>query len=124
MSRRVGELWIALGVLHFLIVGASGAGVLGDILRDGYVGAVGGDYRRNAEFWLFVLGGPCILLGMALRWTQRRLGTVPESVGWASAIFFLAGALAVPTSGFWLGLGIAVYQIVVARRAAPANTAI
>ncbi|MDQ1287898.1 MAG: hypothetical protein QG622_1463 [Actinomycetota bacterium] len=116
MYRRVGELWIALGVLHFVVIGALARDDIMGILRDGYVNVIGEDARRNAVFWLFFLGAPMIMLGVALRWIQRRAGTVPEPVSWLALVAFTLGALAVPSSGFWLGILLAVYGILASRR--------
>lgn len=116
MRRRIGELWIGLGVLHFLIILLLDWNLIGEIVGDGYVNAVGSDEGRNAAFWLFFLGAPFIIMGVTLRWAVQRVGTIPESMGWTALIFFLLGALAVPTSGFWLGVALAAYGIVVARQ--------
>ncbi|NLT53128.1 MAG: hypothetical protein GXX79_00870 [Actinomycetales bacterium] len=115
MRRRIGELWIGLGVLHLLLIMVMGWSEFRDLLGDGYVNAGETDAERQAFFWLLYLGVPFIIVGVVTRWAQRRLGTVPESMGWVSLVCFLLGALAVPASGFWLGLVLAGYGIVVAR---------
>jgi hypothetical protein len=115
MRRRLGELWIALGVLHFMVILAFSSGPLIAIVKRGYFGGVGSDPTCNAAFWLFYLGAPFVMVGVLLRWVQRRTGVVPESFSWTALICFLMGAFAVPTSGFWLGAALSIYGIVVSR---------
>jgi hypothetical protein len=116
VNRRIGELWLALGCLHFLVVATLGWSEVSSIVSDGYVNAVGEDPNRNAAFWLFYLGVPFVLIGLVIRWAQRQVGHLPESLGWASLVAFGVGMLAVPASGFGLGVLLALYMLVVSRR--------
>ncbi len=115
MRQRIGELWIGLGVLHLVLITVMGWDEFRGMLGDGYLNAGVADPEREAFFWLLYLGVPFLIVGVVTRWAQRRLGTVPESMGWISLSCFLLGALAVPASGFWLGIALAGYGIVVAR---------
>lgn len=123
MRRRIGEMWIALGILHFPIIVALGWSTIGDIVGDGYVNAIN-DNERAAVFWLFYLGAPFLIIGVLARWAQKRVGTLPESMGWVALVAFGVGVLAVPTSGFWLGLVLAGYSIAVSRRDARDSVAV
>ena len=91
-------------------------GVLGDIMRDGFIGAVSEDAERTAVFVLLILGVQFMLIGVVTRWVQRRTRTVPESMGWVALIVSLLGVLAVPASGFWLAAALTGYGIVVSRQ--------
>jgi hypothetical protein len=124
MRKRIGELWIGLGAFHLVLIGVLGAGELGDIVRAGLVNGVGdsifdlqGAYPgRAAVFWLFYLGVPLVLTGILIRSVEPRVGTLPESFGWATVLAAAVGWVLVPASGFPLLLIIGGYTVVVARR--------
>jgi len=59
---------------------------------------------------------PMVLTGMAVRWAQRQVGSVPESLGWATVLGALIGWVVVPVSGFPLLLALGGYTVSVARR--------
>lgn len=116
MQRHVGDAWIGLGLFHLVVVGLTDCSDLfADMIGEGFVNTVSGVDRR-ADLMMFVLGIPLVLVGMALRWTQQRVGAVPESVGWAGAVAFLTAAAAFPSSGAWLIVLVSIYTIIAARR--------
>lgn len=115
MRQRIGELWIGLGVFHLVLIGVLGHKELGGIVSAGVVDGISGSTVREAVFWLFYLGVPFILIGLITRWTQQRLGTVPASLGWASAISGLLGWVVVPASGFPLVAALGLYTVRVAH---------
>lgn len=115
MRHRIGELWIGLGVFHLALIGVLGREELGGIVAAGVVDGISGSTVREAVFWLFYLGVPLVLIGLITRWAQRRLGTVPASLGWASAISGLLGWIVVPVSGFPLMAALGLYTVRVAR---------
>ncbi len=120
MRQRTGELWIGLGIFHLVLIGVLGHKELAGIVTAGVVDGLSGSTQREVAFWLFYLGIPFILIGLITRWAQQRLGTVPASLGWASAVSGLLGWLVVPVSGFPLMAALGLYTVRVARGEAAA----
>jgi hypothetical protein len=115
MRHRVGEMWIALAIIHFVGVVAGEWGIFQDIIADGVVNSIGGSVERDAFFgWLF-MGVPVLTTGVVTRWAQRRTGTIPESLGWIALACFSLGVLVQPLSGAWLGIALGIVTVVVAR---------
>ena len=103
-SIGAGSLVVAIGVLHTVFGLALGAAPLAGIAADGYVGAVEESFDRMAIFWVLAFGFALILAGESFRAIERRGDGVPRRLGWMLAAISLAGAAAIPASGFWLGL--------------------
>lgn len=116
MSRRIGELWIALAVVHFLGVAAGAWDTVQDVVADGLIDSIGGDAERDAFFGWFFMGVPVLTTGVVTRWTQRRTGNVPESLGWIALVAFGFGALVAPASGAWLGIALGAYTVIAVRQ--------
>lgn len=94
---------------------------LRDILRGGYVGAVGWEHTPRAlGFWFMAAGAIAMTLGALAAWVERRM-RLPRFFGWALGGVALAGGLALPVSGFWLLIAPAV--AVIAQRRSGAHEA-
>ncbi len=118
MRHRIGELWIGLGIFHLALIAVLARRDLGDIVTAGIFNALGDSPERAAAFWLLYLGVPFFVVGVLARWTQRQLGTVPASLGWATVISGIPGVIVVSISGFPLYLALGIYTIAVARQGA------
>ncbi len=95
---------MVIGVLHTVVGLLLGATPLAAIVSAGYVGAVDGYFDRLAIFWFLMFGAVLMLLGEAFRWMEQSPQGVPSRIGWQLGVVCLAGAAAMPVSGFWLGL--------------------
>jgi hypothetical protein len=111
------RLVIAIGVLHNTVGVVLGWKPLAEILRGGYIGAAEQTPDRSIVFWFFFFGFAVILFGYALRALERH-ALESASLGFGFGALCLAGGLAIPISGFWLGLVPAAMMVVRARRAA------
>jgi uncharacterized protein DUF6463 len=109
MIAWVGPLLIATGVLHVAVGAVLFAGPLAAIVRDGVLDAVGRDLARGLAFW-FVLYGP-VLVALG-RITQHAVatadGAVLAVVGWSLLGMGVLGAAAIPVSGFWILIALAM----------------
>ncbi|NLT53129.1 MAG: hypothetical protein GXX79_00875 [Actinomycetales bacterium] len=115
MRRRIGELWIAFAVIHFVGVTIGGWSTVQDVFADGPINCIHGDVERDAFFGWFFMGVPILTTGVVTRWAQRRTGTLPESMGWITVVAFGIGALVAPLSGAWLGIALGIGTIAVSR---------
>ena len=111
MRRRIGELWIAFAVIHFVGVTIGGWSTVQDVFADGPINCIHGDVERDAFFGWFFMGVPILTTGVVTRWAQRRTGTLPESMGWITVVAFGIGALVAPLSGAWLGIALGIGTI-------------
>jgi hypothetical protein len=113
-----GALVMAIGGLHEVVGLLTGAGLiappgaprrnlLGEIAREGFVGAVERDPTRNVFFWFFFFGLVLLLLGWLMHAVERSGQRVPTSSGWQLGALAVAGGLLIPASGFWLALPVA-----------------
>lgn len=119
MCRYVGELLIGIGILHTL------TGILGfrptfaAIARDGVFDTIGGDVERQAALWFTLAGLMLVVLGLFMRWTLRRTGSLPRSLGWGVLSIAVIGIVLMPRSGFWSLVPVGLLAIVSAERGAP-----
>jgi hypothetical protein len=116
MSRRIGEMWIALAIIHFVGVTLGAWDTALDLLDDGVVAGGCGHAERKAFVGWFLMGVPVLTTGVVTRWAQRRTGTVPAALGWTALGCFGPWALTRPHSGATLAAVLAVATIVAARR--------
>jgi hypothetical protein len=100
--RSPGLQLVAIGVLHNVVGLLLGQEQVLAILAGGYVGAVEGAFDRMAIFWFLWFGWMLMLLGGAVRAIEPR--PVPRWLAAGIALMVLGGGLAMPASGFWLGL--------------------
>ena len=109
MARvSAGVLLLAIGVVHNVVGVLVGWPWLLEILADGYVAAVPDDAPwRMAIFWFLWFGWALMLVGAAWARIERSGDTIPGWQGTGLALLVLAGGLAMPISGFWLGLPVA-----------------
>lgn len=103
-SITAGTLVVAIGVLHTAVGVLLGAAPLQAIVRGGYISAVDGHFDRMAIFWFLMFGFVLMLVGDAFRAIEHAVGVVPPRLGWMLGAVSLAGAAAMPVSGFWLAL--------------------
>lgn len=93
---------VAIGLLHNVVGLFLGFAPLREILSGGVIGAVEGSFERMAIFWFLWFGWMLMLLGFALR--AREPEPAPRLLVAGLTAVVLGGALAIPASGFWLGL--------------------
>jgi hypothetical protein len=111
-----GPIVLAIGILHTLVGLLIGASPLADIFRAGYIGAVDGHFDRMAILWFLMFGFVLMLLGEAFRGMEQSPEGVPPRLGWLLGAICIAGAAAMPVSGFWLGLIPSVIVVRARRR--------
>jgi hypothetical protein len=119
MRRLSGPALVAIGVGHTVVGVTLGYSPLAEIARDGFFNAVEPHFSRMAVFWFLFSGLAVILLGQLVLWTERRLDRpVPAFIGWQLLALSIVTAVFIPVSGAYLVIILALYMIVVARRAA------
>lgn len=109
---------IALAVLH-LLSGVVRAGTLGDIVRDGVLGAGAASVQREYEVWFLVAGVALLALGTLGRWAVRETGRLPRQVGVYLLALGAPVAVLWPVSGGILLVAVGALALVAAR--APAT---
>lgn len=112
---KAGSLVTAIATLHCAVGVALAPAPLRAILEGGVVGAIEPHMDRIAIFWFMFFGLVMLLLGEALRLWESA-ATLPVSVGYGFGAMSLVGALAMPVSGFWLGLIPAALIVLRSRR--------
>lgn len=114
-SRFIGEGLIGVGIIHTIL----GCVVLSEplvaIAREGVFNTIGGSVERQLTVWFLVGGNALIVLGLLARWTQRQTGTLPAAFGWGLLIIGVWGVIAMPASGFWAIVLLAVLALVAVR---------
>jgi uncharacterized membrane protein HdeD (DUF308 family) len=119
MSRLVGPLLMAIGVLHLLASLIFYPQPVAAIAQDGFFNAVElnpAQFDREAAFWWTVSGVMLLILGSLVHWAQAQTGTLPAFLGWALLALGVAGVILMPASGFWLFLPPAVLVLTSAQR--------
>lgn len=116
VRRYTGELTIATGTLHTLVGLAYYADEVSGFFRDGILASVTEGTSGEIAFWFLLMGAFLILSGVMARSYQRQTGTLPMSFGWIMLVVSAIGAVMMPASGFWLGIGLGVLGISVARQ--------
>ncbi|NDJ77949.1 MAG: hypothetical protein GYB65_16995, partial [Chloroflexi bacterium] len=89
---------------------------LGEIARAGFFNAADKTPARDGAFWFMFTGAMLLLLGEVVRWTHKRTGTLPASLGWGFLALSVVGALMMPVSGFWLVIPVSGLLLRAARR--------
>ena len=100
---RAGSLVTGIAAVHCVAGVALAPAPLGAIFTNGVIGAIDPHVDRIAIFWFMFFGLLMLVLGEALR-VWESTATVPANVGYAFGALSLVGAIAMPVSGFWLGL--------------------
>jgi hypothetical protein len=109
MIAWVGPLLIATGVLHAAVGAVLFAEPLAAIVRAGVLNAIGRDLARGLAFW-FMLYGPVLV---SLGWLTRHAvasgdGAALAVLGWSLLGMGVIGAAAIPVSGFWILIALAL----------------
>jgi hypothetical protein len=117
---KAGSLVSGIATVHCVVGVMLAPAPLRAILTNGVVGAVDPHLDRIAIFWFMFFGVLMLLLGEALRLWERTTD-LPASIGYGFGALSLAGAIAMPVSGFWLGLVPAALIVVRSRRQASAT---
>lgn len=116
LSTHAGTFVVGMAVVHTAVGLWLGAAPLAAIFRGGYMGAVDGHFDRMTVFWFLWFGFLLLLVGGAFRRMEQSKEGIPSGLGWLFGGLCLAGAVAMPVSGFWLGLIPAAIIVVRARR--------
>lgn len=117
---KAGSLVSGIAAVHCAVGVMLAPAPLRDIVESGVIGAVDPHLDRIAIFWFMFFGVLMLLLGEVLRLWERT-SDLPASVGYGFGALSLAGAIAMPVSGFWLGLVPAALIVVRSRRHARSN---
>jgi hypothetical protein len=112
---KAGSLVTGIAAVHCVVGVALAPAPLRAIWANGVIGAIDPHLDRIAVFWFMFFGLLMFLLGEALRIWEAS-ATLPVSVGYGFGALSLAGAIAMPVSGFWLGLVPAALIVVRSRR--------
>ena len=115
-ARLSGYLLIITGSLHTLFGLVSGYPWLGEMVRDGVIGAADASTERQYLVWFLTSGVGLILMGvLALGYREALSG----GFGWGLLALSLVGVILLPTSGFWLLIPQALFVLVTASRTVP-----
>ncbi|MDR2089821.1 MAG: DUF6463 family protein [Clostridiales Family XIII bacterium] len=105
------------GVIHNAVAILLMHDIYWEIMRDGFVDAVAGDFDRWFAFWFFACGIFIILLGQAVHLSIRReQRPAPASLGWTLLALSVVICIAEPISGSWLFIPQALIIIVANRK--------
>ncbi len=109
MLRYLGPLLIATGVGHALVGIALFPEPLAAIVRDGFVNAVDSQLDRGLAFWFMILTPVCVGLGSCLNHAVARGDEgLLRIIGWTILVIGGLGAAAIPVSGFWILIALAL----------------
>lgn len=114
---KAGSLVSGIAAVHCAVGVMLAPAPLRAIVESGVIGAVDPHLDRIAIFWFMFFGVLMLLLGEALRLWERTTD-LPASIGYGFGTLSLAGAMAMPVSGFWLGLIPAALIVARSRRQA------
>lgn len=110
--KSSGFWYLVIAALH------TGFGLVwfGDVLvqlaASGLWDSVGQDPERGAVAFYFIFGFTLIPLGLALMAYERRVGLPPAlHVVLSALIIWLVAAVFIPEGGFWLGVGVSLYDL-------------
>ena len=105
IKRHMGVVLMITGSLHTAIGFLIYAQELQLMVANGWWNTVGDKTVATAAFWFMVTGFLLILLGHTADWLMKKQGIAPPvTFGWTLLLVCLAGAIAMPVSGFWLVL--------------------
>jgi hypothetical protein len=111
MRIQYGTILIGIGVVHELVGLVLGWDVMAGAFRSGFVGAIEADWQRQALFWFHVSGFMMLAFGEALRALQIERGAMPARFGIILLAIGVFGAAAIPGSGFWLAIALALFML-------------
>ncbi|GEC92875.1 DUF6463 family protein [Brevibacillus brevis] len=103
IKRQMGFTLIITGLLHTVVGLFLYAEPLQQIVANGFWNAVGRE--EVAAFWFMMFGFLLMLLGYMADWLMKKKGMeTPAAFGWTILGICVVGAIAMPASGFWLGI--------------------
>lgn len=114
-SHFVGEGLIGVGIIHILLGCVLLSEILAAIARERVFNSIGDNVERQLTIWYLVGGGALIVLGLLARWAQRQTGTLPAVFGWGLLVIGVVGVVAMPASGFWAIVLLAVLALIASR---------
>ena len=92
------------------------------ILRDGYFNAVRPEFDREVAFWITMLTPFLVALALMVRHALARDDHwLLALAGWSLLGIGAAGAVAMPFSGFWLGIVLSIPLLMRVYRHGPRN---
>jgi hypothetical protein len=112
MTRLCGQFLIATGIGHAAVGLLLFRQPIADILREGLINTVRGQFDREAAFWFLLFSPVCVALGQLVTRavadgdasTLRSLGATLLAIG-------VVGIALMPVSGFWIVVAIAVLML-------------
>ncbi len=111
---------MGVGVLHALTGIVLNADSWSAILRDGYFNAVRPHFDREAAFWIMMLTPFLVAIGLMVRHALARDDRwLLALAGWSLLGIGTAGAVAMPISGFWVGIVLSIPLLIHVYRRKP-----
>jgi hypothetical protein len=124
MTRWCGWFLIATGIGHAAVGLVLFRHPVADVLREGIVNTVRGQYDREAAFWFLLFSPVCAALGhLVNRAVARGDGEMLRFMGGALLGIGVVGVLLMPVSGFWIVCAIAALMLRGSVGAAPSASA-
>jgi hypothetical protein len=116
MRRYVGPFLILVAIAHLLLFAVLHAGRWAAIARDGVLGTVDGDDRREAAFWTMGFGLLLLLVGDLLRHRPNGSGGAPASAPGIMLVLGIGGGVLMPLSPFWLFVPVGLVLLATSHR--------
>jgi len=118
MNRRIGRLLMATGIGHSLVGVIVFREALVGISSDGFLNAFWPYFDRLSAFWFLLFSPALFMLGQITnRAVERRDAYILRVVGGYLLGIAVVGVAALPISGFWFVLVLAMLVLKAARRA-------
>jgi len=116
VERHLGGIMIAIGLIHLTIGIVRGSRIWADMWDDGLFSTIGANHERGEILWFCATGLLIICAGLLMRAQIRATGTLPLSFGIVMLVPSVAIAVALPASGVWAVMAVALVAIRMATR--------
>jgi hypothetical protein len=115
MGMIAARALIGIGILHLLVFGWLGRGVIIAVINGGVWNTIDPIHERQMIFWALMTGVFGMMLGDLALWVERQGKRLPAFLGWQMIAVALVCGILMPESGGWLFLIPAVLVLIGTR---------
>lgn len=102
MTKWIGRLLMAGGLIHVVSAIAIYPRVIGEIVSRGIFDTVPGNPEVGVFVWSVFFGCVAFIGGIAVNAREHAQVAIPQSIAWSLLVLGMIGIVLVPLSGFWL----------------------
>jgi uncharacterized membrane protein YjfL (UPF0719 family) len=104
MKPWIGRVMIAIGIIHTVTGLFIFKSVLLQLLSEGLVNTVNGEWDREAAFWFLFSGFMMMLVGGLVHRAEQEYRSLPSFFSWGLLGMVVLALCIMPASGWWVFL--------------------